>query len=93
MIKINKGDNMSKSKTTETKTKKTPKARRVEYLLDFEPRLSSFVRVDITNQSDDTKQYIMDSMTMMDYSGKSNVKRVKIVDISNRIPVSPYIIV
>ena len=56
------------------------KIKKIEYLLDFQPKLSSFVRVDITNQSDDTKQYIMDNMTMMDYSGKSNVKRVKVIE-------------
>ncbi len=54
------------------------KSKKVEYLLNFNPKLSSFVRVDLTNQSGDTKQYIMDDMTMLDYSGKANIKNVRV---------------
>jgi hypothetical protein len=53
---------------------------KINYLLDFDPRITSFVKAQITNHSGDMQEYIMSSVSLMVYSGKNNIKKIKVTE-------------
>lgn len=53
---------------------------KMNYLLDFDCKVTAFVKAQITNHSGDMQEYIMSTINLMNYSGKNNIKKIEVIE-------------
>ena len=53
---------------------------KMNYLLDFDCKVTALVKAQITNHSGDMQEYIMSTINLMNYSGKNNIKKIEVIE-------------